>query len=103
MPAALPRLPRRARYFRLRRLHSTHQPRRYDSSISRRYDSAGVCIEGADRRLVIIKATGKVDRVEELANTHIEDKDAGAFGDEVITNYSRCILERHTYASWTGD
>jgi hypothetical protein len=42
---------------------------------------------------VIIKATGKVDRVEDLALKHIADENAGAFGNEVNTQAKRrCLI-----------
>lgn len=48
-----------------------------------RYDSAGVCIDGAARAFVIVKATGKVDCLEDLANEQINNGGAGFPGDEV--------------------
>jgi hypothetical protein len=48
-----------------------------------RYDSAGVCIDGTDKRLVIAKATGKVDILAELANARVND-DITCPGDEVL-------------------
>jgi phosphoribosylaminoimidazole (AIR) synthetase len=51
--------------------------------IARRYDSAGVCIDGVGKRLVIAKATGKVDILAELANARVND-DAACPGDEVL-------------------
>lgn len=48
----------------------------------RRYDSAGVCIDGTAKRLVIAKATGKVDVLAELANARVND-DITCPGDEV--------------------
>jgi hypothetical protein len=49
----------------------------------RRYDSAGVCIDGTDKQLVISKATGKVDILAELANARVND-DVTCPGDEVL-------------------
>jgi hypothetical protein len=42
-----------------------------------------VCIDGTDKRLVIAKATGKVDILAELANARVND-DAACPGDEVL-------------------
>ena len=52
---------------------------------ARRYDSAGVCIDGQAKRLVIAKATGKVDVLAELANARVND-DITCPGDEVLLN-----------------
>ena len=54
-------------------------------STARRYDSAGVCIDGQAKRLVIAKATGKVDVLAELANARVND-DITCPGDEVLLN-----------------
>ena len=47
-----------------------------------RYDSAGVCIDGVAKQLVIAKATGKVDVLAELANARVNN-DTVCPGDEV--------------------
>ena len=41
-----------------------------------------MCIDGTDKRLVIAKATGKVDVLAELANARVND-DITCPGDEV--------------------
>lgn len=53
-----------------------------------RYDSAGVCIDGAARTFVIVKATGKVDCLEDLANEQINHGGAGFPGDEVAARFA---------------
>mmetsp|Transcript_13690 Transcript_13690/g.41356 ORF Transcript_13690/g.41356 Transcript_13690/m.41356 type:complete len:690 (-) Transcript_13690:776-2845(-) len=50
----------------------------------RGYDSAGVCLDGLEQKLVIIKETGKVDRLEELANGTVDAEDSAAPGEEVL-------------------
>ena len=71
----------------------------------RRYDSAGVCIDGVAKQLVIAKATGKVDVLAELANARVNN-DTVCPGDEVFpslqsltvktaVSWVRCMLEAH--------
>ena len=60
-----------------------------------RYDSAGVCIDGTAQRLAIIKATGKVAVLAELANERV-DEDATCPGDEVAPLYCSFACKPHS-------